>query len=164
MTLPFAAGPFVGLGNDLALDKTTGEVIICGHKDATSGAHTVLAWSSSSGTFREIVSIKGANIVVMSATSAFDDKRGIMYTQFAQNVSGRVDIGMYAIGTRAATPGVGKFEVVPTNAAQGHALSTMKYDSLTDTLVGFTLDPDTRKREVVRLSCGPLGSGRRDKV
>ena len=160
VALPFAKEPFVGVGSDLALDGKTGEVIVVGHEDMKSGGHTVLAWSPLTQQFRKVTTVPGANILVLGATSTFDDQRGILYTKFAQNISGRVSVNMYAIGTREGTQGQGKVEVVETNPSLGHYFSTMKYDTVTDTLVGFTVDPHTQKRAVVRMSCGALGSAR----
>ena len=58
VTLPFASGPFVGVGTDLAFDAGAGELIVVGHDSITSGAHHVLAFDPTTEKLRSVVRIE----------------------------------------------------------------------------------------------------------
>ena len=171
VVVPFAESAFVGIGQQMACDTVTNQVIVVGHDINTNNnnnnnnnnntstvnalTHHVMSFDPETLKFTSIVQIPSSHIGLMGSTSTLDTKRSILYTSFAYNITGKITIEFYAISIQS-----GKYEIVPTNPSLGHEFGPMKYDATMDSIVGFSSNPTTHVRNVATMRGDKLGTKR----
>jgi len=153
--LPFAESGFVGVGQAVDFDPTTGDIIATGRL-TSSGPHTVLRMNAKTGIYKVIADVDGGD--VLGAATCFNPVTSTEYLEFATNDTfaatyrrmaarltstvdnvisdaaspNRLSIDLYGVDTKS-----GKVEHIIEDPEVGKVLTTMQFDPKTRTIIGL---------------------------
>jgi hypothetical protein len=143
--LPFAESAFVGVGQQVVVDPTSGTTYLGGLL-VTGGNHTVGSFDCTTGQFNLIAQINSADLAVLGGAAVFIPNPSRMMLQLG--VGDKIDNFVVDLST-------GNVTKLPEDPEAGRILTTLAYNPTTTDVVGLGIRPNSTggiERTVVRLN------------
>jgi len=83
--LPFSAGGFIGVGQSVNIDPTSGDIFVSGRDPSVNNQHRIYRIDMATGTLTPLATV--AFIDVLGASSVYDPKNKVLWLMFGTNTS-----------------------------------------------------------------------------
>lgn len=143
--LPFAESGFVGVGQQITVDETTGHVFAGGRLTQT-GPHTVGRLDPATGKFSVIASLNATYLPVLGGPCVYDPATSQLILQL-----GTAD----AIANFAVNVNTGAVVQIPMDYDTGRVLTTFAYDTVTKLVFGLGVKANGTGIERTLVSLNP---------